>query len=184
MKAHDLQNSRSQDLTMEEIELLSMVAGEKETATVESKTFWLMALLLQPLTNWGHQVVNWLSSCPCNPKPCSPPKARCPLKGRRSIEMSLGKMNDFAAQLENTFLTEFALQAHADLPHTHLEVASSLLTQWNLRKANMALRLNQFFSSWTERPWCLLRIGECLVHKARGAKAIYNIKVPSILHHL
>ena len=157
----------SHDLEADEIKFLTLVAGSGLSADEQQKSdkFWAIAALICPLADWGHHVVNWLHACPC-PKPCSSTSKskaarskQCPLKGRRAIQMACGQMADFIAQLNavgiNPRAQEFMRGLGADVRNT-------LLTEFNLAKSCMQLRMSQSFSFWEQRPWRFLRIAECL----------------------
>lgn len=151
----------SHDLSSEEISTLRMAAGQESEEA--AATFWMMAMLMHPLTVFGHNVLAWMSACPCN---CER-KSQCQLKGRRAIEMALGKMKDFVRDLSSLPLNRFALEARQTLQNLNPAAANSLKDQFNFARGNITLRMKQCFSFWEERPWSILCIAECLLDKAR-----------------
>ena len=172
--------SASHDIDADEIKFLILVAGSGSEGALSSEEqhkanlFWAMAALAQPLTDWGHHVVNWLHSCPC-PKPCSSTSKskaarsqQCSLKGRRAIDMARGHMKTFINELNAVGVSHRARQLMRGLG---ANVEDSLLTQFNLAKSCMQLRVTQSFSFWGQRPWSILRIAECLNNEDEPALA-------------
>lgn len=145
----------SHDLDAQDISFLTALAGNSKQAQV----FWCTCLVIQPLVNFGHEVVTWLHSCACG---CGPTQ-ECNLKGRRSIELASGKASEFVARLSQVKLTKFASEAHRSLLSTDAETANNLLSDFNSAKAHISLRMQQTFGFWRELPWSLLQVGECLV---------------------
>lgn len=175
----NFQDLQDRDMDQEEIKLFRLVGGSAtpdstgEDLANLSRLFWCMAKMVDSLAEWGHGVLTWMSGCPCpNPKPCTDSKGKnhCVLKGRRAIELAAGRSSQFRESLSRATLTELGREAHTELSKFDPEKATSLLNEWNTAKCNMLLRIEQHFSCWTERPWSLLQIGECLVVEASVAK--------------
>ena len=161
------QLSPSHDLDADEIKFLTLVAGSAQSADEQLKSdkFWAIASLIWPLADWGHHVVNWLHACPC-PKPCSSTSKskaarsnQCPLKGRRAIQMACGQMGVFITKLHSVGINP---RAHEFMKGLSTDTKNSILTEFNLAKSCMQLRMTQSFSFWEQRPWRFLRIAECL----------------------
>ena len=162
LKADEL--TTAHDLDSDEVKFLALVAGSSDTFSAEEQSeadrFWAMASLILPLADWGNHVTNWLHACPC-PKPCK--QHRCAMKGRRSIDMACGRMNELICKLNAVGVSQKAGQLMRSLGN---EVRSTLLTEFNTAKSCMHLRVTQSFSFWQQRPWSILRIGECLTAEA------------------
>ena len=161
------QLSPSHDLDADEIKFLTLVAGSAQLADEQLKSdkFWAIASLIWPLADWGHHVVNWLHACPC-PKPCSSTSKskaarsnQCPLKGRRAIQMACGQMGVFITKLHSVGINP---RAHEFMKGLSTDTKNSILTEFNLAKSCMQLRMTQSFSFWEQRPWRFLWIAECL----------------------
>ena len=151
----------SHDLDPQDLQFLTALASDTKAAQV----FWTTCFLLQPLVDYGHGVSVWLHSCPCGcirENPATPP---CPLKGRRSIELACGKVDDFLAKLERVSLTKWASEAHSALLKVDHGIATALLNDWNTAKSKIHLRIKQTLGYWKNPPWSILRIGECLIRK-------------------
>lgn len=153
LKPTDLQEAH--DLDGQDIAFLSALASDSKTAQI----FWTTCFVIKPLVDCGHEILSWLHSCVCG---CEP-KAQCPLKGRRAIELACGKFHDFLKAVERKGLTKWAVDAHVNLSRVDSEVASNLLSDWKTAKANIILRLKQNFGFWEKPPWSILRVAEVLV---------------------
>ncbi len=161
MEIETLQESH--DLDADNIKFLKTLCDNDSS---DQKMFWATAWLLKPLVDWGNHVSNFLHGCPCR-KPCV---ADCPLKGRRAIEMACGRAAKFISSLKKVNVPKEALTLLKGLPPAE---NSKLLTQWNAAKSCMELRVVQSFSFWQEKPWSLLRMGECLLDDA-GELALHR----------
>ena len=168
LRAEELNTSH--DLSSDELKFLSVaVAADEDVASpgerCRARLFWTMATLLQPLADWGHNVVSWLAACPC-PKPCEAKRSKtagCVLKGARAISLACGKMADFINQLHATGVSHRSMLLMRSLERS---VSSQLLTEFNSAKSRMLLRVQQSFGFWSERPWSILRMAECLQDEA------------------
>ena len=145
------------DLDAEDLRFLTALASDSEAA----QFFWTTCFVLQPLVNFGHNVLVWLHSCCCG---CDS-KTSCPLKGRRSIELACGQVTVFLKKLEAVHLSKWAIEAHTKLFTTDPGRATNLLNDWKTAKAKIHLRMKQSFGFWEQLPWSILRVGECLVVK-------------------
>ena len=161
MEIETLQESH--DLDADNIKFLKTLCDNDGN---DQKLFWTTAWLLKPLVDWGSHVSNFLHGCPCR-KPCV---TDCPLKGRRAIEMACGRAPKFISMLKKIHVPKEAAKLLQDLPPSE---SSKLLTQWNAAKSCMELRVTQSFSLWQEKPWSLLRMGECLLDDA-GELALHR----------
>ena len=117
----------SHDLDASDINFITQLA-ETERAVL----FWAMVMAIQPLVDFGAHVVNWLHGCTCG---CPTKKYICPLKGRRAVELALGKMEDFMRELKKLPLTQPALVEHDQLAKQSNNTGSDLLSQFNTAKA-------------------------------------------------
>ena len=156
LRIHDL--AVSHDLDECDVQFLTQLSHDAAT----SKLFWCMALLVEPIVGFGSHLSRWLHKCPCG---CDV-KDKCVLKGRRSIELACGKIDEFVGTLKNLTLSPFAIEAHKELKWQDGSVATQLLNEYETAKGKVHVRICQSFSFWKEKPWNILRVGECLLGDA------------------
>ncbi|OLP99017.1 hypothetical protein AK812_SmicGene18471 [Symbiodinium microadriaticum] len=143
LRIHDL--AVSHDLDECDVQFLTQLSHDAAT----SKLFWCMALLVEPIVGFGSHLSRWLHKCPCG---CDV-KDKCVLKGRRSIELACGKIDEFVGTLKNLTLSPFAIEAHKELKWQDGSVATQLLNEYETAKgkvhvSSMTLLLKQELLSY------------------------------------
>ena len=155
-------------LTAAETEALALLASDPE----ERCKFWGMFHAYYKLQAWGFDVYQFMHRCPCCPEhnaERAKKKGRCPFAGRRMIELSAGKCQEFLHQLNSSTLLYPAVPESSSGRTGTFDNFQSLASKlpnyfwmvndaFTLAKRKVALRFQQGTSFYTTFPWNICKL--------------------------
>ena len=180
MSKNDRQGSQDDgyDVSAAEAEALTLLATDPEERT----RFWGMFQASYEIQAWGFGVYLFFHQCPCPEHAAEKPSKPCRFAGRRMIELSSGKCQDFLKQLQTLTLpaaSEATRQAMRALAAVSQEHARLVTDAFLLAKQKVSLRFQQGSSFYSTFPWNVCRLLN-YVQKPRGAArraAVENSKL-------
>ena len=176
-------------LSSRHLELLANLSKSNE----QSNSFWALAGLGSVLASWGHDVSNFLHSCPCHPPEKSEQRERktkkrrgtmvedimhreddtsCPMGGRMGVAMASGYMRRAVDNLKRAQVPE---HTQTVLDALSEETRMSLLNCFQAAKSRLTYRVTQSFGYWTQLPWALLMIMRPFVETFKCAEKAGNL---------
>ena len=176
-------------LSSRHLELLANLSKSNE----QLNSFWALAGLGSVLASWGHDVSNFLHSCPCHPPEKSEQRERktkkrrgtmvedimhreddtsCPMGGRMGVAMASGYMRRAVDNLKRAQVPE---HTQTVLDALSEETRMSLLNCFQAAKSRLTYRVTQSFGYWTQLPWALLMIMRPFVETFKCADEAGNL---------